>query len=177
MKGNNMNKELLKEFNEKLEKAKEALDASCEIVPQEETEEPKGRWRARYNDKYWYIIGAGYVHFEKEIAAEWDVIKYKLGNYFKTKQEAEAYRDNLITKQELKDLAFELNGYKDVDWRCACEENYCIIFDYSINDLCLYHTSVNCNLGQIYCSSEDFLDEALNQIGWERLVKLIKSGV
>lgn len=47
------------------------------------------RWRANRNEKYYYIGLYGEVDFDEENGHIIDDKKYELGNYFKTKEEAE----------------------------------------------------------------------------------------
>lgn len=100
---------------------------------------------------------------------------FNTGNCFKSEQEAEEYKENLLTKQQLKDLALELNNGVEIDWENENQKKYyleygCYSLDYDI-------TYSYINLGQIYCLNEDFLKIAKDRIGEEKIIKLIKSGV
>lgn len=146
------------------------------------------RWRAEEGEKY-YLVG----EFEKEdvkvgaITLEYDgyniesndaidIFLYKTRNYFKTKEEAEEYRERLKTYYDLKDLADELNGNEKIDWNDIGQRKYCIRYDSDGKKLFDDYFYSFKDLGQIYCLDENFLDIALGRIGKERLEKLFKEG-
>ena len=72
----------------------------------EDYEEPKG---------YWYINRLGDVCWSTYVGEEANIRKL-IGNYFKTKEEAEKAVEKLKAWKRLKD-----NGFKFVD--CSCEED------------------------------------------------------
>lgn len=51
------------------------------------------RWRARVNKIYYYVTEGGYVFSKSEDAISSDNDRYKVGNYFRTKEEAEKYAE------------------------------------------------------------------------------------
>ena len=146
------------------------------------------RWRAEKGEKY-YLVG----EFEKEdvmvggitLEYDWynvesndavDIFLYKTRNYFKTKEEAEEYREKLKTYYDLLDLADELNCDRKINWNDKEQEKYYIYYntrDKSIDTINTYFFKA---LGQIYCLDENFLDIALERIGKDRLEKLFKEG-
>ena len=50
------------------------------------------RWRAEIGGKYWYLDSFGDVDYSIEEYDRLDTCRFNFGNYFKTKKEAEAYR-------------------------------------------------------------------------------------
>lgn len=60
------------------------IDEMLEPIPEEPT-----RWRANKGERYYFIETDGSVHFIYELGLEYDDAKYGIGNYFKTKEEAE----------------------------------------------------------------------------------------
>ena len=104
-------------------------------------------------------------------------IYYSQGNCFKTEQEAKEQSENLKTKAELRALAEELNGDEVIDWSNAVQYKYCI--DYLDAEGCLsFNRSTVYKLqGVIYCLVSNFRVKAIERIGEERLIKMIKSGV
>ena len=50
-------------------------------------------WRAKYKHKYWIIQNDGYVVEEEELQDEVDEKRYNIGNYFRTKEEAQVMAD------------------------------------------------------------------------------------
>ena len=66
----------------------------------------KKRWRAEEDGEYYFMIGS----FEIKIACEYncvtDDLRFKNGNYYKTKEQAEQYRDFMLKKS----LEFHTNN-------------------------------------------------------------------
>lgn len=69
------------------------------------------RWRAEYNEKYWCNDGNGGIYSSTEDGHKADSYRFLTGNYFKTEEDAEAYKEYLLAKQKLIDSA---KGYKPV---------------------------------------------------------------
>ncbi len=137
------------------------------------------RWRAKAEDfeHYYYINDCNDIQMTLETNACDDNNRYNIGNYFKTKQEARDYKENLITKQKLKDLALKLNNGVGIDWKNPAQWKIYIHLGNAPEKL--IQGSINCDkdLGQIYCLNKSFLDIAIQEIGEDALIKLIKSGV
>lgn len=85
---------------------KETIDKNPEILNDwfEEIPEEYKRWRAKEDYKYWYIDSCGQVDYCWEFEDNGDD-SYAIGNYFKTEEEAEAYKEYLIARQVLLDDA------------------------------------------------------------------------
>lgn len=58
----------------------------------------KKRWRADYENLYYYTVNFSDVFERTELYYYQDNIRYKYGNYFKTKQEAEEYAEYMRKK-------------------------------------------------------------------------------
>ena len=67
----------------------------------EEIPEESNRWRAEYGEKYWCIGGNGHIYSSTEDEHSTDSYRFNTGNYFKTEEEAEAYKEYLLAKQKL----------------------------------------------------------------------------
>ncbi len=135
------------------------------------------RWRAKGKSPYYMIGGHGYILEQMENFGSFDTWNYNAGNYFKTEQEAQNYKDNLITKQKLKDLALRLNNGAEIDWHNDYQKKYYIHYSFFKKELCLCYATVSKFIGEIYCLNDNFLNIAIQEIGEEALIKLIKSGV
>lgn len=66
--------------------------------------EKEKRWRAEYKDKYFAILNSGKILEIIDYEDIDDNIRYNLGNYFKTEEEAEK------VKVELKEQIEKLGG-------------------------------------------------------------------
>ena len=86
----------------------------------EEVPEPRKRWRAQEGRKYYYLNHFGGVDGRYEGLAPEDDFKYSIGNYFKTIEQAGAYRDYLAALQTIKDDA---KGFEP-DWDDHYQEKW-----------------------------------------------------
>lgn len=103
--------------------------------------------------------------------------RYLLGNYFKTRQEAEEYKENLLTKQRLKDLALRLNNGVKIDWNNDTQSKYTMSYREISNELHPVTWHENRYMGAVYCLDKHFFKIATQEIGEDKLIKLMKSGV
>lgn len=84
--------------------------------------------------------------------------------------------EHLTTRDELQDLADELNKVKPIDWRDRSQAKYSINLDSVNKELGLSYTYRLKGLN-IYSTNEEFLKKAKERIGEERLIKLFKEGI
>lgn len=127
-------------------------------------------------DSYWYVAEDGIILQTIWRDRSSDFFRFSTGNCFKTKQKAKRFKENILTKQALKDLALELNKGVAIDWDNYNLTKYCIFIS-CVDELYLHSINSNKHLGQIYCYDKDFLTIAKDRIGEEKLIKLIKSGI
>jgi hypothetical protein len=161
----NMKKQI-KESMSKLEQMLEDLKSMEDIEP-----EKKIRFRCGLLDRYWYADAYGDVRNTPDDNAEFDDFNYKTGNYFETEQEARDYKERLLITQELKDLALELNVEK-FDWNDNDMKKYTLRYDTQLKEIKQRQSYQTIYQGIIYCTNENFLDEALKRIGKDKLLKL-----
>lgn len=170
-----MNKqEMIKQIDELKQKVEEL---EKEVNSPEFDEVKKGgRWKPENNEHYYYIDSYGVICIDCWFDNFEDLFRFNIGNCFKTEQKAEEYKENLLTKQALKDLALELNNGVEIDRKDINQQKYCIYFDYKTLEI----QQTNLYLAQyleVYCLNKNFIDIAKDRIGEEKLIKLIKSGV
>ncbi len=134
------------------------------------------RWRIRGED-YFYLNYEGVSYSVTNTNSYADNWRFNTGNYFKTRQEAEDYKENLITKQKLKDLALRLNKGVKMDWDDISQSKFFIFFNTISEKLEYALTSTKQDVGNVYCLKINFLDIAIKEIGEDKLIKLIESGV
>ena len=164
----------------------EELGKEIERLEKEKSRQSHKRWRAKNGERYYTVDSfikrdievdniiledAGY---NVEINDELDNFNYKTRNYFKTKEEAEEYRERLKTYYDLMDLAKELNAGEEIDWNNDIQVKFFLFYNFIDNKIFYSATCNFKNLGQIYCLDENFLEIAKEKIGEERLVKLFK---
>lgn len=134
------------------------------------------RWRAERGGHYWLIDEDGNaISIRESFVCNYNYL-YATGNYFQTEQEAEAYKKRLFIKQQLEDIALELNEGNEIDWENNGISKYQLYFDFQYNRI-----DRNCNVtnkteGATYCLSSKFKDVAIERIGEEDLTWYLKGG-
>ena len=142
------------------------------LVEKSNKQNSKKRWRAERDETYYLI--------NQYLDAVLDVDKYfainnqhyKIGNYFKTKEEAEFEREKFLVYQELKDYALEHNKSK-INWNDTYQLKYYIYYDYYHNTLEISSTKGLCNMFLIYFTSIDIAQNAIDTIGEDRIKKYL----
>ena len=167
-------------YLEELKRKYEELGKEIEKLEKEETT----RWRAKKGEKYYSVglflkenlrIGEyipEYESFNFEQNDTIDNFNYKTRNYFKTKEEAEKYKERLKTYYDLMDLADELNNGEKIDWKNDKQRKYFIYYHVLDDRLYCSCATYTKNLGQIYCLDPDFQVKALEIIGEDKLKNL-----
>lgn len=61
------------------------------------------RWRGEYGETYWFLSDNGSLYSKTEDNSKIDNYRYLVGNYFKTIEEAKAYKKYLLARQVLLD--------------------------------------------------------------------------
>ena len=171
-----MNKQELQNKIEDLEKQLAELKEQVNYIEDEEIK--KGvRQRPKIDEIYYFLNSLGNACHKIWLEEEQDLFRFNLGNCFKTEQEADDYRENLLTKQQLKDLALELNNGVEIDWVNEAQKKYCFVYSHNKNKLDYTPNEAWQELGHIYSLDYKFLEVAKDRIGEEKLIKLVKSGV
>lgn len=163
----------IEELENKIEQlSKELENLKCEL----DIEKMNTRWRARNSEAYYYLYSYGKIIRACDYRSKETTNRYNLGNYFRTKEEAEKMLNKIKIYTQLKDLAMRLNKGEKIDWQDENQDKYCICYfhdDKKLNSsltLTLYCRDI----GQIYCLDKNFLEEAKKEIGEENLKKLFE---
>lgn len=157
--------EKLEEIKKENEKRKEGLHAKHE------------RWRALFNEKYYYLNDCGGIEIFLESSTLADKYRYEVGNYFQTEKQAGIIRQNRLTYQQLKDIALRLNEGQKIDWKNCYQNKYYIYYDWTVGSLASSDDCTVQSLITVYCPNENFLNVALEEIGEERLKQLLEWGI
>lgn len=81
-------------------------ESMFKLTPYEEPEQEKPkRWRAEKGENYWCLDSCGEAIKNTDDYWIGDKWRYESGNYFKTKEEAEYYKESLIVYNKLKAYA------------------------------------------------------------------------
>lgn len=159
----------LEELENKIEQlSKELENLKCEL----DIEKMNTRWRVRNSEEYYYLCSYGEIIRACDYRNEETINRYNLGNYFRTKEEAEKMLNKIKIHTQLKDLALRLNTGEKIDWQDYMQYKYSIYYDYEDNKLkCSCILSFK-DIGQIYCLDGNFLEEAKKEIGEDNIKKL-----
>lgn len=109
------------------------------------------RWRADRGDNYYYVDGDGSVTAYGECGDETDNNLYKIGNYFKTEEEAKQKRDYNISLQTIKDDA---KGFVP-DWKSGGERKYFVVYGYGSRLFSVDSACVRAFCAPVYFASKD----------------------
>lgn len=135
---------------------------------------PKKRWRGERNNHYYFISGAGEIGKSREDKVAYDSNRYQLGNYFKTKEEAEFELNKRLVYQKLKDYALEHNEM-GIDWKNSEQGKWAISYDNQVKCFVYRDRYALSDIGQIYFSSCKISKEAVKAIGEDRIKKYLFS--
>lgn len=120
----------------------------------EEIHENK-RWRGKYNERYWCVDGRGGVYCPTEDGHSVDDYRFDTGSYFKTEEEAKAYKKYLIARQVILDDAEGGKfSYGEENW-CTYYSKYAQEWTGFDNDI--YHP------GMIYFRTGEALQKSLEE--------------
>lgn len=125
-------------------------------------------WKPKFGDMYYVITIYGGVSSMKWADDNYDRSVYEVGNCFKTREEAlfEAERRRVI--KELKDFADEHNDM--LNWNNTDQYKYYIVFGTEGN--CIdYFCSSRFKGVNIYFTCREFAEQAVKQVGEERIKK------
>lgn len=148
-----------------LEELKKELEEVLEKVNKKIKESEK---------EYWTVEHDGEIKCDRDFGYDVDIFNKEIGNYFKTKKEAEEYLEDLKVKTEIKNIAKELNADKKIDWDDADQSKYSLMYDYDDSEVTRNHDRVLKSEGTIYCLDSNFMNVCIERIGEERLENYLK---
>lgn len=156
-----MNKE---EILDEINKTKEHL-ANMEKM----LEKCDEMWKPEKGEIFYYLNSYNIAIAETWDASYSDAEHYNIYNCFKTKEQAEAEAEKILTRRMLEDIARRLNKGQKIDWYNEEQNKYFICSSHWQDAIILEHGWKNKFFGVIYCLDKNFLDVAIKEIGKERL--------
>ena len=143
-----------------------ALADDWEIV-----EEKKKYWIPKKKEKYFYIEDCMGVSDDRNVQAPIDYCRFNIGNFFKTKIEAEHILEKLKVIHELQKFAYE-NNEGEIDWKNFNQCKYKIFYDAEDEDLYVDY-SIQCESEpfNIYFTSFKVAKKAIEAVGEDRIKK------
>lgn len=136
-----------------------------------EINKPK-RWRAEDGEWYWLVGHSGDTVNYREGFSSNSNFHYDTHNYFKTKREVDEYAEILETKRQLMKFADRYNGL--IDWGNIKEAKWylCITPRVEVIPVCC----VDKTTGIIYFSSKEIAEQAVKEIGRDRIQEYLLYG-
>lgn len=143
-----------------------ALADDWEIV-----EEKKKYWTPKEKEKYFYIEDCMGVSDDRNVQAPIDYCRFNIGNFFKTKIEAEHILEKLKVIHELQKFAYE-NNEGEIDWKNFNQCKYYLVYDTKDEDLYVDY-SIQCESEpfNIYFTSSKIAKKAIEAVGEDRIKK------
>ena len=143
-----------------------ALADDWEIV-----EEKKKYWTPKEKEKYFYIEDCMGVSDDRNVQAPIDYCRFNIGNFFKTKIEAEHILEKLKVIHELQKFAYE-NNEGEIDWKNFNQCKYYLVYDTKDEDLYVDYT-IYCKREpfNIYFTSSEIAKRAIEAVGEDRIKK------
>lgn len=143
-----------------------ALADDWEIV-----EEKKKYWTPKEKEKYFYIEDCMGVSDDRNVQAPIDYCRFNIGNFFKTKIEAEHILEKLKVIHELQKFAYE-NNEGEIDWKNFNQCKYYLVYDTKDEDLYVDYTAYSKREPfNIYFTSSKIAKRAIEAVGEDRIKK------
>ena len=140
------------------------------LVEKSNKSKTKKRWRAEKDERYYFINSYSDIIQDVEKYTRVDNQRYKIDNYFKTREKAEFEKEKRLVYQELKNYALEHNE-GEIDWNNAKQYKY-YIYCYK-GGIYIGNKNTTMYLGQIYFTSSEIANNAINTVGGDRIKKYL----
>lgn len=138
-----------------------------------EIEKPKyKRWRAEKGEAYFYIFKNGSIDKHLDANDNEDNFFYDIGNYFKTKEEAEFRKKQLLYLRRYKDYLGDDLVTED-DWKKPSLGKYATCIDNYCNGLTITTNNYLKIQGVIYSNSREKIENFIEEIGEDNFKKYI----
>lgn len=125
------------------------------------------RWRGKLGETYWFLSDNGSLYFKTEDGSKIDNYRYRVGNYFKTIEEARAYKEYLLARQVLLDDAEGGKWKRESNPWIECS-NWYACCNGSLQEWVLDRSLSYCQ-GSIYFKNKEALRESpkIHKEQWE----------
>lgn len=137
-----------------------------------EIEKPKWeRWRAKKNEKYYFLSDLGEILFDTDYRDKMDKFRYNTGNYSENKKALEEKKKKLLYKQQYIDFIGEDLVTKD-DWKDGSVWKYYAYYDF-YNRIIKFGYNFNTKDVSIHSKSKEKIENFINLIGEDNFKKYI----
>ena len=129
-------------------------------------------WKPKIGEHYWYLSGDGNIGTITWCGSKLDADRYKLGNCFRTEEEAKFAREKKKVEVELERYGKEHNNPAKEEWD-GINTHYRIGYDLADDDLVTTSAITIRRIGDIYFTSKEVAKDAANKIGTKRIIKYL----
>lgn len=156
---------------EELEEKQDELQKQINELKQVKVEEQKKKWMPEYSKEYWFVGDNGEIYMSIWGGSCHDKWRYLTGNVFKTEQEAEEHKNKLKVQAQFRNFVEKRN--EELDWENNNQEKYFLNYSYNYEKIIISFTWVCKYQDVIYASSEQILQDAIEEIGEENVKKYV----
>lgn len=151
---------------------KALFEKCCERVKPKVVEVKRKVWKPKIGEHYWYLSGDGNIGTITWCGSKLDADRYKLGNCFRTEEEAKFAREKKKVEVELERYGKEHNNPAKEEWD-GINTHYRIGYDLADDDLVTTSAITIRRIGDIYFTSKEVAKDAANKIGTKRIIKYL----
>lgn len=134
------------------------------------------RERVEQGNEYYYIspnqMTGKYINHNTECGNFTNNVHYNLGNYFRTRDEAEFAYHKQIVLQKLKDFALK-NNDREIDWNDDKQKKHEIVYSCLDDALSVWDNARVQSIGDVYFTSTKVAKQAIEGIGEENITKYL----
>ena len=128
-------------------------------------------WEPKERDTYYFINNKGYTSFDHFDNCIYSKERYKNGNCFETKKEAEKVLEKVEIYTQLKRYAISHNTEK-IDWNNGKQKKWFISYDFKNLSYLIVDVETVKDVGIVYFTSEELCKQAIKEIGEDNTNKL-----
>ena len=143
----------------------DVLNDEFEIIEEQKV------WKPRECDEYYVINSESGIEKRYWNNDEYDIGSYELGDCFRTEEEVEKTLKKIKIYTQLKRYAEEHNNCLKYE---ESQIKYYIYYDYLKHDLCIGGNYDHIHIGQIYFTSYELCEQAIEEIGEDNIKKLFE---
>ena len=138
----------------------------------EVVEDKNKYWKPKESERYYFIDAYQEgIGNDTNDGTDVDDFRLSIGNYFKTKEEAEHMVEKLKVIHELQKFAYE-NNEIEIDWNDGTQQEHFIYYDYNNHEVDVTCRCVNQFLPfNIYFVPQEIALKAIETIGADRIKK------
>ena len=138
----------------------------------EVVEEKKKYWKPKESERYYFIDAYQEgIGNDTNDGTDVDDFRLSIGNYFKTKEEAEHMVEKLKVIHELQKFAYE-NNEREIDWNDGILQEYFIFYNHKNDKVDVAWRGINQFFPfKIYFASQEIALKAIETIGADRIKK------